>query len=70
MTTETPAIEAQNLAKRFGEVQAVADADFEAREGEVSGFLGPNGAGKTTTINMLTGLARPCQNRTIHGNRE
>ncbi len=59
MTTETPAIEAQNLTKRFGEVQAVAGVDFEVHDGEVFGFLGPNGAGKTTTINMLTGLARP-----------
>jgi ABC-2 type transport system ATP-binding protein len=52
-------IEVRGLAKRFGEVQAVAGVDFEVREGELFGFLGPNGAGKTTTINMLTGLARP-----------
>jgi ABC-2 type transport system ATP-binding protein len=53
------AIAVQGLAKRFGEVQAVADVSFEVHEGELFGFLGPNGAGKTTTINMLTGLARP-----------
>jgi ABC-2 type transport system ATP-binding protein len=53
------AIAAEGLAKRFGEVQAVADVSFEVHEGELFGFLGPNGAGKTTTINMLTGLARP-----------
>jgi len=53
------AIAAERLAKRFGEVQAVADVSFEVRQGELFGFLGPNGAGKTTTINMLTGLARP-----------
>ena len=53
------AIAVEGLAKRFGEVQAVADASFEVRQGEVFGFLGPNGAGKTTTINVLTGLARP-----------
>jgi ABC-2 type transport system ATP-binding protein len=53
------AIAAEGLAKRFGEVQAVADVSFKVREGELFGFLGPNGAGKTTTINMLTGLARP-----------
>jgi ABC-2 type transport system ATP-binding protein len=52
------AIEVRGLAKRFGEVQAVAGIDFDVREGEIFGFLGPNGAGKTTTINMLTGLAR------------
>jgi len=52
------AIEVHGLAKRFGEVQAVAGVDFEVRQGELFGFLGPNGAGKTTTINVLTGLAR------------
>jgi ABC-2 type transport system ATP-binding protein len=59
------AIEVQGLAKRFGEVQAVAGIDFDVREGEIFGFLGPNGAGKTTTINMLTGLARPDAGRIL-----
>ncbi|MBN1855252.1 MAG: ABC transporter ATP-binding protein [Pirellulales bacterium] len=59
MTTESLAIEARNLTKRFGDVLAVDAVDFDVREGEVFGFLGPNGAGKTTTINMLIGLARP-----------
>jgi ABC-2 type transport system ATP-binding protein len=53
------AIEVRGLAKRFGEVEAVAGVDFTVADGELFGFLGPNGAGKTTTINMLTGLARP-----------
>ena len=53
------AIEVHGLTKRFGEVQAGADASFEVLQGELFGFLGPNGAGKTTTINMLIGLARP-----------
>ena len=53
------AIEVCGLAKRFGDVQALAGVDFSVRRGELFGFLGPNGAGKTTTINMLTGLARP-----------
>jgi ABC-2 type transport system ATP-binding protein len=52
-------IAVKGLAKRFGEVQAIADVSFQVHEGELFGFLGPNGAGKTTTINMLTGLARP-----------
>jgi ABC-2 type transport system ATP-binding protein len=47
------------LAKRFGDVQAVAGVDFTVARGELFGFLGPNGAGKTTTIALLTGLARP-----------
>jgi ABC-2 type transport system ATP-binding protein len=52
-------IEIRGIAKRFGDIQAVAGVDFAVREGELFGFLGPNGAGKTTTINVLTGLARP-----------
>ena len=52
-------IEVYGLAKRFGDVQAVAGVDFQVSKGELFGFLGPNGAGKTTTINMLIGLARP-----------
>jgi len=54
-----PIIEVQSLTKRFGDVQAVIDVDFDIAEGELFGFLGPNGAGKSTTINMLIGLARP-----------
>jgi ABC-2 type transport system ATP-binding protein len=53
------AIGVRGLAKRFGDVQAVAGIDFDVGEGELFGFLGPNGAGKSTTINMLIGLARP-----------
>ncbi|MFO7937758.1 MAG: ABC transporter ATP-binding protein [Kiritimatiellia bacterium] len=60
MTTDNDlAIEVRNLAKRFGDVEAVTGIDFDVREGELFGFLGPNGAGKSTTINILIGLARP-----------
>jgi ABC-2 type transport system ATP-binding protein len=53
------AIEIQGLSKRFGNVAAVDDLSFTAREGAVTGFLGPNGAGKTTTLRMLLGLVTP-----------
>lgn len=56
---EAPAVEVEGLAKRFGDVTAVAGISFAVGQGEFFGFLGPNGAGKTTTINLLTGLARP-----------
>ena len=58
-STSPPAIEAEALVKRFGEVQAVRGVSFSVAAGEVFGFLGPNGAGKSTTINMLCTLARP-----------
>jgi ABC-2 type transport system ATP-binding protein len=52
-------IRAQNLVKKFGDVEAVRDISFDVGEGEIFAFLGPNGAGKTTTIKMLTTLLRP-----------
>ena len=53
------AIEVCNLKKSFGEFQAVQDASFNAKAGEVLSLLGPNGAGKSTTISMLSGLLAP-----------
>jgi ABC-2 type transport system ATP-binding protein len=52
-------IEARDLQKRFGTIEAVRGIDLEVRRGEIFGFLGPNGAGKSTTINILCTLLRP-----------
>ncbi len=52
-----PAIRAEGLQKRFGNVQALDGLTFSVDEGVVFGFLGPNGAGKTTAIRILAGLA-------------
>jgi ABC-2 type transport system ATP-binding protein len=54
-----PAISVKGLAKRYGEIEAVREIDFEVSRSEVFGFLGPNGAGKSTTINMLCTLVKP-----------
>jgi len=53
------AIEAQNLKKSFGDLQAVKGVSFRAEKGEILSLLGPNGAGKSTTISLLCGLLRP-----------
>ncbi|HEX9709992.1 MAG TPA: ABC transporter ATP-binding protein [Candidatus Thermoplasmatota archaeon] len=54
----TPAIEARNLTKRYGDLVAVDDLSFTVERGEVWGLLGPNGAGKSTAIRLVTGLTR------------
>jgi ABC-2 type transport system ATP-binding protein len=52
-------ITVSHLAKRFGDVQAVADVSFGVEPGEIFGLLGPNGAGKTTTIRMMLDIFKP-----------
>jgi ABC-2 type transport system ATP-binding protein len=54
----TFAIEALNVEKRYGALQALAGVSLTVAEGEFFGLLGPNGAGKTTLISVLAGLAR------------
>lgn len=54
-----PAIELEEVHKRFGSVHAVRGIDLTVRAGEVVAFLGPNGAGKTSTIDMVLGLSQP-----------
>lgn len=53
------AIDARDLVRSFGRVEAVSGVSFSVAQGEFFALLGPNGAGKTTTVQMLTTLLRP-----------
>jgi ABC-2 type transport system ATP-binding protein len=62
MTTievQAPGVEAVNLTKAYGPIDAVGGIDLSIAPGETVALLGPNGAGKTTTIDMILGLTRP-----------
>jgi len=63
--TAGPAIQVEELRKRFGEVVALDGLDLSAPEGEVLALLGPNGAGKTTLVRALTTLLIPDSGRAI-----
>lgn len=52
----TRLVEAQNVSKRYGRVQAVDNVSFSVEEGRILGLFGPNGAGKTTLLKALLGL--------------
>jgi sulfate-transporting ATPase len=52
-------IEAEKVAKAFGENLLVEDMSFMLSPGSIVGVIGPNGAGKTTLFRMITGQDKP-----------
>ncbi|MGM0631629.1 MAG: ABC transporter ATP-binding protein [Pseudomonadota bacterium] len=57
--SDSIAIDARGLTKRFGSLTAVDDVNLQIPEAAIYGFLGPNGSGKSTAIRMLCGLLTP-----------
>ncbi|MCC7082936.1 MAG: ABC transporter ATP-binding protein [Burkholderiales bacterium] len=58
-----PLLQAENVGKHFGGVQALLGVSFAIRADEIYGLIGPNGAGKTTLFNLITGFAAPDSGR-------
>jgi energy-dependent translational throttle protein EttA len=52
-------IEAEQLAKGFGELLLIEELSFRLPPGGIVGIIGPNGAGKTTLFRMVTGQDKP-----------
>ena len=52
-------IEADRIAKSFGDRAIIANFTTRIRRGDRIGIVGPNGTGKTTLISLLTGALAP-----------
>jgi ATP-binding cassette subfamily F protein uup len=60
-------IEAEDVAKRFGERTIVERFSSRILRGDRVGIIGPNGVGKTTLLQLLTGRLAPDQGTVRHG---
>lgn len=56
---QEPVLEARSVSKRFGNVVALQDVDFDAYPAQITALIGDNGAGKSTLTNILSGVVSP-----------
>jgi ABC-2 type transport system ATP-binding protein len=59
LPASVPVIEARDIHKKYGSVEALAGLSLRVMPGEIYGLLGPNGAGKSTMIKIINGLTEP-----------
>ena len=59
--------EVENLAVKYGNIQALHGISFHVCEGEIVTLIGANGAGKTTTLYSIARLAPPEAPRVVGG---
>jgi ABC-type multidrug transport system ATPase subunit len=56
-------LRAVGVARRYGDVEALAPTDVELTAGETVALVGPNGAGKSTLLAILAGALEPSVGR-------
>lgn len=63
-------LQVEEVAVRFGGLQALRGVNVEAGQGTVTGLIGPNGAGKTTLFNVICGYQAPTAGRVLVDGRD
>lgn len=54
-----PAVQVENVIRRFGSFEALSNINVSIRAGEFFSLLGPSGCGKTTLLRLIGGLDFP-----------
>lgn len=52
-------MEAKNISKNFGTINALSNVSFSLERGKILGLVGDNGAGKSTLLKILSGDLQP-----------
>lgn len=63
-------LEAVNISKRFGALQALDDVSLRLRAGTIHALLGENGAGKSTLVKCIMGYYLPEKGEVLVGDRQ
>ncbi len=63
-------LQASEISKHFGGVQALDRVQFELEQGEVHALVGENGAGKSTLIKIIAGIYLRDEGRIVYEDRE
>jgi simple sugar transport system ATP-binding protein len=64
------AIAGHHMAKSFGHVNALTDANVTVESGKVVALLGDNGAGKSTFLKCLLGIEKPSSGTLVIADQE
>lgn len=67
---KSPIVKMRGIAKRYGGVQALSDADLEIYSAEVHALVGDNAAGKSTLIKILAGAVQRDSGSILFDGRE
>jgi ribose transport system ATP-binding protein len=65
-----PLLRMEGIAKRYGGVRALENAELTVLAGRIHAILGENGAGKSTLIKVLAGVVAPDEGRMVLDGRE
>lgn len=64
------ALEAINVSKRFGDLQALDRVSLKLKKGGIHALLGENGAGKSTLVKCIVGFYTPDEGEVLLGEHQ